>query len=107
MTFTPDMMNGFFEGFGGLMILNHCRAIYRDKLVRGVSIISTVFFFAWGIFNVYFYKHLDQPYSWYAGIFMMCCNCVYVYLLVYYSKEEIIAQWNEFKTSLSFMKDVI
>jgi hypothetical protein len=28
-------------------------------------------------------------------------------LLVYYSKEEIVAQWNEFKTGLSFMKDVI
>ena len=83
-----DLMNGFFESFGGVMILNHCRTIYRDKMVRGVSVVSTVFFFLWGIFNVFFYKQLNQPFSWYAGIFMMCCNFIYVYLLVYYIQTE-------------------
>lgn len=85
---TPDLINGLFEGFGGLMILNHCRALYNHKYVRGVSVVSTIFFFLWGIFNVYFYKHLNQPFSWWAGIFMTCCNFLYVYLLVYYVVTE-------------------
>lgn len=83
-----DLMNGFFESVGGLMILNHCRTLYAHKMVRGVSILSTTFFFCWGVFNVFFYKQLDQPFSWYAGMFMMLCNSVYVYLLMLYVYKE-------------------
>lgn len=39
-----DYINGAFELAGGLFVLNHCRAVVRDKAVAGVSILSTIFF---------------------------------------------------------------
>ena len=38
-----DVINSLFEALGGLMVLNHCRIVWRDKAVAGVSIISTAF----------------------------------------------------------------
>ncbi len=48
MTLTPDKVNGAFELLGGLFILNHCRVVFRDKAVAGVSVLSTIFFALWG-----------------------------------------------------------
>ena len=42
-----DSINGFYELLGGLLILNHCRAVVRDKAVAGVSIVSTALFTTW------------------------------------------------------------
>jgi len=39
-----DLLNGLFGALGGLMILNHCRVLLKDKEVKGVSIFSTCFF---------------------------------------------------------------
>ena len=38
---TPDLINGLFEAIGGLLVLNHCRVLFVDKMVKGVSVFST------------------------------------------------------------------
>jgi hypothetical protein len=82
---TPDFVNGLFEMLGGAFILNHCRVLYRDKMVRGVSIISTSFFFAWGVWNLYYYPHLDQWWSFAGGLVIVLGNCLWVGMMLYYS----------------------
>ena len=37
-----DMCNAAFELFGGVFVLNHCRALFEAKIVKGISIVSTV-----------------------------------------------------------------
>lgn len=81
-----DAVNGLFESFGGLMILNHCRTVLKDKAVRGVSIISTVFFTCWGIWNLYFYPLLDQWASFSGGLVIVIANMGWIALMMRYRK---------------------
>ena len=81
-----DVINGAFELLGGLMILNHCRAVWRDKAVAGVSIVSTVFFAAWGLWNLYYYPSLDQWWSFAGGLAIVCANALWIALLLRYRK---------------------
>lgn len=84
LSYTPDLINGLFETVGGLLILNHCRAVLRDKSVAGVSIISTVIFTSWGFWNMYYYPHLDQWLSFSGGLIIVSANSLWVYLMIKY-----------------------
>lgn len=82
-----DLINGSFEFLAGFMILNHCRAVMKDKEVKGVSIVSTIFFTAWGVWNLYYYPSLDQWISFYGGLMIVAANIYYVALLLHYRKK--------------------
>lgn len=85
---TPDFFNGLFEALGGAFILNHCRVLYQDKLVKGVSVLSTTFFTAWGVWNLYYYPHLDQWWSFGGGLVIVAANALWISLMVYYKWRE-------------------
>ena len=82
----PDLVNGTFEACGGLFILNHCRVLHADKKVKGVSILSTGFFSAWGAWNLYFYPHLHQMLSFLGGLSIFSANCLWIAMMLYYSR---------------------
>jgi hypothetical protein len=82
-----DICNGAFEALGGLLILNHCRAVLRDKAVAGVSILSTVIFAMWGFWNLYYYPSLDQWASFAGGIVIVAANLVWISLMLKYRTE--------------------
>lgn len=79
-----DVINGGFELGAGVAVLAHCGKLYEHKTVRGVSLWAVLFFTAWGFWNVYYYPHLGQFWSFVGGIFVMLANCVYVAMLLYY-----------------------
>lgn len=79
-----DLTNGVFELLGGLFVLNHCRAVWKDKAVKGVSIISTMFFTAWGVWNLYYYPSLNQWWSFVGGLAIVAANALWIYLLLKY-----------------------
>ena len=81
-----DLINGTFEILGGLMVLNHCRIVWRDKAVAGVSILSIIFFMTWGIWNLYYYPSLNQWWSFLGGIAIVIANVLWVVLLIKYRK---------------------
>lgn len=83
-----DLINSLFELCASLFILGHVRTLCKDKLVRGVSVISTVFFFAWGIWNPFYYSSLNQPLSFYAGLAACAANGLWIGLMVYYKRAE-------------------
>ena len=87
MTPSPDLINGTFEILGGVFVLNHCRSVIRDKAVKGVSIISVVFFSLWGCWNIYYYPHLDQWWSFYGGLVIVSANTLWCVLLIKYWKR--------------------
>lgn len=93
LTLTPDQINGLFELFGSLFILNHCRTLRKDMMVAGVSIISVVFFFAWGCWNIFYYPHLEQMWSFYGGLCIAAANTLYIGMLVYYKYDLVHLQW--------------
>lgn len=83
-----DTVNGLYEFLGGVFVLMHCRQLYRDKLVKGVSLVAIVCFFTWGLWNLYYYPHLDQWASFWGGIAVCSANVVYIGMLVYYKQRE-------------------
>lgn len=83
----PDIINGLFEALGGLFVFNHCRAVIRDKDVKGVSIISVIFFSAWGYWNLFYYPHLNQLWSFVGGIVIVSANTIWWILLIKYWKR--------------------
>jgi len=84
----PDLINGAFELAGGLFVLNHCRAVMRDRAVAGVSIVSTVFFTSWGVWNLYYYPSLSQWASFVGGLFIVAANMVWIGLMLKYRKAK-------------------
>jgi hypothetical protein len=79
-----DITNGVFELLGGVLILNHCRAVLRDKAVAGVSTSSVAIFSLWGIWNLYYYPSLDQWFSFAGGLVIVAANLLWVVLLLKY-----------------------
>lgn len=84
MIFAPDLINGLFEGLAGFAILGHCNRLYKDKKVKGVSLWSTIFFTAWGGWNIYYYPILSQLFSFYAGLLVLGANLLWVGMIIYY-----------------------
>lgn len=82
----PDLINGGFEAAAGLAILNHCHALWCDRRVAGVSVASVAFFTAWGLWNIFYYPHLDQFWSFVGGIFVTLANTFYVGLLLHFRR---------------------
>jgi len=68
-------------------VLLHCRKIIKDKEIKGVSILAIEFFTLWGFWNLFYYPHLEQWFSFYGGLFIVSANCLWVGLIIYYSRK--------------------
>jgi len=80
----PDHINALYEGIGSLLIWLSIRKLYQDKEVKGVHIAPIIFFMSWGIWNLYYYPHLNQWYSFWAGCSMVTANMIWVGQMAYY-----------------------
>jgi hypothetical protein len=81
---TTDLVNATFEGGGALLLCLNVRRLYLDKRLSGVSLVPTVWWNLWGVWNVYFYYALEQTASFYAGIAVLVANTVWVAMALYY-----------------------
>jgi len=82
----PDLINSCFEGGGALMLLRNIRILHEHKIVRGISLLSTSFFFTWGLWNIFYYSHLNQWFSFSCGIAITIMNAVWLGQMFYYKK---------------------
>ncbi len=73
-----DGVNGAFELVSGLLLWNNVRILYRDKQVRGVSIVTTAVFALWGYWNLYYYPSLGQWLSLAGGLSVVLANTAWV-----------------------------
>jgi predicted membrane channel-forming protein YqfA (hemolysin III family) len=83
-----DLINGLFEVGGGVAILGHCFTLMKDKIVKGVNWASVLFFTIWGIWNIYYYPHLNQWYSFLGGLLIAAGNAWWITLIVKYKLAE-------------------
>jgi len=84
---TNDMINGLFEFTGSIFLFRNCLMLYRDKTVKGVSVWSTIYFFAWGVWNLFFYPSLNQYWSFAGGIAIMVANSLWISMMIYYIQK--------------------
>jgi hypothetical protein len=76
-----DLVNGLFELLGALSIWMHVRAIFKAKSYKGVSPFATAFFTSWGFWNLYYYPHLAQWFSFAGGLAIVTGNAVWLYFM--------------------------
>lgn len=79
-----DFINGCFESASGVAVFIHCLALLRDKQIKGYSPAATLFFSFWGVWNLYYYPHLHQPWSFCGGIIVFSANVLWVMLVIRY-----------------------
>jgi len=85
MKINNDKINGVFELAGGFFILLSVIQVWLDKSVAGVSLYHVGFFAGWGYWNLYYYKAIQQKFSFYASIGVTATNTVWLALLIYYT----------------------
>lgn len=87
MTSLWDVGNGLFEAIGAVCIWANVRRLWLDRVVRGVDWRVTVFFWGWGVWNLFYYPALDQWFSAVAGGVLALGNSVWVVLHIWLSRK--------------------
>jgi len=82
-----DFTNGLFEFFGGVLLILNCVRLHADKKVRGVSILPVMFFTSWGLWNLFYYPHLGQWWSFSGGLFVVSVNSVWLGQVFWYGRK--------------------
>jgi hypothetical protein len=83
----PDLVNGLFEMVGGLTTFLNCWKLHKDKEVKGVVWQLTIFYTAWGLWNLYYYPSLGQWLSFLGGCVIVTSNVIWISQVVYYKRK--------------------
>lgn len=81
-----DLVNGLFEILAACFLTLNIFRIIKDKKIQGISWFPTGFFTLWGIWNLFYYPHLEQTLSFIGGIFLVIVNMIWIFLVFYYSR---------------------
>jgi hypothetical protein len=84
---TPDHINAAFEGAAAIILWLNVRRLWRDRELKGVSVLPTCLYFVWCIWNLYYYAHLDQMLSWWAGWGVGAANLSWVCLALWFRRK--------------------
>lgn len=84
MIVTPDMINGLFEIVSAGFSAKNVQAVYKEKQVRGVYWPFWIFLSTWGLWNVFYYPHLEQWWSTVGGIILVSVNITWTILAYKY-----------------------
>ncbi len=82
-----DLTNGAFELLGGFSLWQNVRRLRRDKSIKGVDWRVTLFFTSWGLWNLYYYPHLDQWASFLGGLGIVAANAAWLYYVFKYRRN--------------------
>jgi len=83
-----DIINGLFETSGGIFISASIFKLHKDKKVRGIHWIQVCFFTIWGYWNLYYYPHLEQWFSFWGGMGICITQTIWFIQLMYYTLKE-------------------
>lgn len=82
----PDLVNGAFELSGSFFIGLSIWRVLKDRAVAGVSWLGFSFFAVWGCWNLFYYPHLGQWWSFAGAVAIVVAEVIYVSLLIYFSR---------------------
>lgn len=88
-----DLINAAFEFGGAFFTWMNAYYLYKDKAVKGAFSGAFIWFATWGVWNLYYYPHLDQMLSFYAGIVLVIGNIAWVGLYIKYKLIPSIKNW--------------
>jgi hypothetical protein len=80
-----DLITSAFELVGLACITADCRAVYRDKAVRGVSIWSRGVYGSWAVWNFVLFTSLQMPWAALVAAVSVVVYIVWLVLAVRYT----------------------
>lgn len=89
-----DSVNGIFEFSGGVFLWANCYRLWKDKQVKGVSVMVSLFWSSWSMWNLYYYPHLGQWASFAGAANIAVPNMVWAIMAMHYSKKVNLAYEN-------------
>lgn len=84
----PDLINGLFELGGGIFLMLNIRLIRQHRRLQGVHWWPTLHFTAWGVWNLFYYSHLDQVLSFLGGVLIVIVNTVWLAHIALYAWQD-------------------
>ena len=81
---SADTINASFELLGGLLTWSNVARLYKDRMVMGFDWRVAIFWTGWGLWNLFYYPHLEQWFSFAAGVVIVAANATWVAMVVYY-----------------------
>jgi hypothetical protein len=79
---TPDHINGTFEVVGGLCSWANVHRYMKEREVKGVYWPTTFFYISWGLWNLFYYPSLNQPWSFWGGCFLTAGSIAWLCLVI-------------------------
>lgn len=86
---TPDHINGAFEAIGAAMLALNVRRVWRDRAIAGVHWAPTLFFTAWGMWNLFYYPSLNQWASFAGGCLLVLMNAAWLVSVLIVSRRNV------------------
>jgi len=83
---TPDIINGMFELLGSGLTWMNVKRVYTDKGYAGIYLPAVSFFWAWGLWNLFYYPHLNQWFSFAGGCSLVLANTLWTGLMLYFGR---------------------
>jgi hypothetical protein len=83
---SPDFINGAFEFIGSVLTWMNVYRVWKDKGYAGIYAPAIIFFFSWGVWNLFYYPHLGQWWSFFGGCSIALANFVWVTLMFRYGR---------------------
>jgi hypothetical protein len=84
---TPDVVNGSFELLGSLLTWKNVWQVRRDGGYAGIYLPTVLFFMSWGAWNLYYYPHLNQWFSFVGGLSLVFANVSWVVMLLRFGRK--------------------
>lgn len=83
----PDLVNGLFEFIGANFTFKSAMRVVRDRGYAGIYPGAVLFFTSWGFWNLYYYPHLGQVFSFLGGVALVITNVMWVTAMLWYGRK--------------------
>ena len=82
----PDLINAGFEVGSALVSVINVMALWKARRISGVHWAPTLFFTAWGLWNLFFYPHLGQWASLAGAVGIVGVNATWLAMVWWFSR---------------------
>jgi hypothetical protein len=83
-----DAINAGFELCGGFAYVPTLLMAWRARRVVGYHLSTTAFFWSWGVWNLFWYRNLDQPFSFWCGAFLLFMSSIWFLTVIKLGEKE-------------------
>lgn len=79
-----DAVTAAFEVSGGVFLSLNAWDLYKKKAVAGQTLLSTIFFGSWAVWNVYYFAALSQPLAMFGAVTFLPPYVAQIWLILRY-----------------------